>query len=171
MQDQVLLEVCADTLPATCPTPAAAPGAEGPQVTALAAQLADSLAPRAALEAFAAWIAANIAAKDLDGTPPAAQVLAARAGDCSERAELFAALCRARGIPARRVAGLLWHGDGLRAHAWCEVRLDTWREIDPACGTPVDARGILLWREKADVDLLALLNRTVRVMSWTPCAR
>jgi hypothetical protein len=168
VQGQMFLEVSADTLPTACQAPAAALGPEPPHIAALATQLADGLAPRAAINAFAAWIAANIAAKDLDGTLSAAHVLAARAGDCSERAELFAALCRAHGIPARRVAGLLWHGDGLRTHAWCEVQLDTWREIDPASGAAIDARGILLWREKADVDLLALLNRTVRVLSWTP---
>ncbi len=165
---QILLEVCAETLPARCAaSPASAPG-ESPEVAALAAELARDLAPPAAFEAFAAWIAANIAAKDLDGTPAAAAILAIRAGDCSERAELFAALCRARGMPARRVAGLLWQGDGLRAHAWCEVMLDAWREIDPACGAPVDAHGILLSRGQEPFDLLALLDRTVRVTSWTP---
>ncbi len=165
---QILLDVRAENLPADCAAPPAALPGEPPEVAALAAKLARDLAPPAALEAFAAWIGANIAAKDLDVTPPAAAILALRAGDCSERAELFAALCRARDMPARRVAGLLWQGDGLRAHAWCEVMLDAWREIDPASGAPVDARCILLSRGQEPLDLLALLDRIVRVTSWTP---
>lgn len=167
-EGQILLEVSAETLPAACAAAPAAAPAEPPEIAALAAELASGLAPPAAMEAFAAWIGANIADKNLDVTPSAAAILALRAGDCSERAELFAALCRARGTPARRVAGLLWQGDGLRAHAWCEVRLDGWREIDPASGGPVDAHCILLSRGQEPLDLLALLHRTVRVVRWTP---
>jgi hypothetical protein len=169
--DQVLLEVAAEALPAVTAAPAAADlPAEAPEVAALASALAGDLPLGALLEAFAAWIAAHVASRELDGTLPASGVLAARAGDCSERAELFAALCRARGIPARRVTGLLWRGDGLYGHAWCEVLLDAWREVDPATGGPVDARAILLWREDARLELLALLNRTVRVVRTTPRA-
>jgi len=56
-------------------------------------------------------------------------------GDCTERADLFVALARARGIPARTMAGFVIDHDAvLRAanyHNWAEVYLDgTWRLVD-----------------------------------------
>jgi hypothetical protein len=57
-------------------------------------------------------------------------------GDCTERADLFVALARARGIPARTMAGFVIDHDAvLRAanyHNWAEAYVDgTWRLADP----------------------------------------
>lgn len=66
----------------------------------------------------------------------AADVLAARKGDCTEHALLFTALARAAGIPARRVDGLVYmeSTDGIPAfywHEWAEVWVGEWVAMDP----------------------------------------
>jgi len=60
-------------------------------------------------------------------------------GDCTERADLFVALARARGIPARTMAGFVIDHDAvLRAngyHNWAEAYVDgAWRLADPDKG-------------------------------------
>jgi transglutaminase-like putative cysteine protease len=60
-------------------------------------------------------------------------------GDCTERADLFVALARARGIPARTMAGFVVDHDAVvRAvsyHNWAEAYVDgTWRLADPDKG-------------------------------------
>jgi transglutaminase-like putative cysteine protease len=57
-------------------------------------------------------------------------------GDCTEYAQLFVALARLNGIPAREVGGLVYnYSDKLpqfSGHAWAEVWMgDGWREVDP----------------------------------------
>lgn len=63
----------------------------------------------------------------------AAEVAKTREGDCTEHAVLLAALCRARGLPARVAIGLVYM-DGSRAffyHMWTEVYIDKrWIPID-----------------------------------------
>ncbi len=136
-------------------------------VRALAARLGAGRAPRDRLRAFSQWIIRHIVPTDTEDAPSAAEIIARRAGDCTERAGLFAALCRAAGIPARRVNGLRWHGDAFYAHAWCEAFLGTWIEIDPETGRPVDARFLLLWRTPDARRLLHLLGATIEVVSFT----
>jgi len=57
-------------------------------------------------------------------------------GDCTEYADLFAALCRARDIPARVVDGYTAVSHNTPAHTWVEVYLDKygWVPFDPAFG-------------------------------------
>jgi transglutaminase-like putative cysteine protease len=57
-------------------------------------------------------------------------------GDCTERADLFVALARARGIPARSMAGFVIDHDAVLRiadyHNWAEVYVDgSWRIADP----------------------------------------
>ncbi len=56
----------------------------------------------------------------------AAEVLETRQGDCTEYAVLLAALCRARGIPARVAIGLVYvpHAQGFGYHMWTEIYID-----------------------------------------------
>ena len=66
----------------------------------------------------------------------AAAALAGGSGDCTEYADLFAALCRAKGIPARVIEGYAIDAgpDDLRlGHNWTEVYLDDfgWVPFDP----------------------------------------
>lgn len=65
-------------------------------------------------------------------TPNASALDAWRAesGDCSERALLLAALCRAAGIPARGVLGLVYSDRAFGFHMWNEVFLGGWIPLD-----------------------------------------
>jgi transglutaminase-like putative cysteine protease len=56
----------------------------------------------------------------------AAEVLETRQGDCTEYAVLLAALCRARGIPARVAIGLVYvpAAQGFGYHMWTEIFID-----------------------------------------------
>jgi transglutaminase-like putative cysteine protease len=63
----------------------------------------------------------------------AADVVEHRKGDCTEHAVLLAALCRARGIPARVAIGLSYvsAGQGFGYHMWNEVWINgTWAPLD-----------------------------------------
>jgi hypothetical protein len=75
--------------------------------------------------------------KNLGGPPEASalQALAARAGDCSEHAALFAALSRAAGLPARTAWGLVLNEGALRFHVWSEFHAGgRWVPVDAALG-------------------------------------
>lgn len=61
------------------------------------------------------------------------------AGDCTDYVDLFVAIARARGIPARHVAGYVisGYGDGQTPkHSWAEIRLPRWGwvPVDPLWG-------------------------------------
>jgi len=83
----------------------------------------------------------------------ASEVLKQGKGDCTEHSRLFVALCRAVGIRAREVKGLVYAnygqgGPGLYWHAWAEVKVgDAWIAVDPTFGQDVaDATHIALGR-------------------------
>jgi len=72
--------------------------------------------------------------------PSAIQVLESRSGDCNEHTQLFIALSRAAGIPARSAAGLAHVGGKFYYHAWPEVFVGKWVAVDPTFGQfPADA--------------------------------
>lgn len=67
----------------------------------------------------------------------AAEVARTLEGDCTEHAVLFAALCRARKIPARCAFGLIYFEPlrGFAFHMWNEVWIaDRWVPMDPTLG-------------------------------------
>lgn len=61
-------------------------------------------------------------------------------GDCTEFADLFVALCRARGIPARFAEGFTYSpgatSRGEQTHDWAEILLPNgvWLQVDPTYG-------------------------------------
>lgn len=55
-------------------------------------------------------------------------------GDCTEHAILLAGLGRAVGLPTRLITGLAYVGGKLGYHAWTEVYVGRWVEMDPAWG-------------------------------------
>jgi hypothetical protein len=89
----------------------------------------------AALEKF---VGQYIQRKDFSqALATAAEVAATRQGDCTEHAVLLAALCRARGIPARVAIGLVYseHSGGFAYHMWNEVWIDgQWVPLDATLG-------------------------------------
>ncbi len=57
-----------------------------------------------------------------------------RSGDCTEFADLFVALCRANGIPARGIDGYTASSDNSANHNWAEVYVEKygWVRVDPS---------------------------------------
>ncbi|HEU4795493.1 MAG TPA: transglutaminase domain-containing protein, partial [Pyrinomonadaceae bacterium] len=71
------------------------------------------------------------------------QTLATREADCTEFSELFVGMARSLGLPARMVSGLAYNGSSFGGHAWVEVWIGKWIELDPTWGTAfVDATHI-----------------------------
>ena len=67
----------------------------------------------------------------------ASDVVRSQEGDCTEHSVLLAALCRAKGIPARVAIGLVYYGpaQGFAYHMWNEVWIaDGWVPIDSTLG-------------------------------------
>jgi hypothetical protein len=112
-----------------------------PEVIALARRIAaHDTNPAIVAERIARWVHDSVRKVVTVSVPSALQVLRARAGDCNEHTQLYVALARAAGIPARTAAGLA-HIDGtFYYHAWPEVYLGTWVPVDPTFGQfPADA--------------------------------
>jgi hypothetical protein len=95
-----------------------------------------------ALERIQSFVHKYVRTKDLSvGYATAAEVAASRQGDCTEHAVLAAALCRAAGIPAKVVVGLVYipryrdKDNVFGPHAWVRARIgDKWVDIDPTGG-------------------------------------
>jgi hypothetical protein len=83
------------------------------------------------------WVSRTVQKTGMSGPERGAlHALLTRSGDCTEMADLFVALCRAGGIPARTVGGFLSPESAvLKAHAfhnWAEFYQDgTWHLADP----------------------------------------
>jgi hypothetical protein len=91
-----------------------------------------------AVRQIESFVAGYITAKDLSvGYATAAEVAKSRQGDCTEHAVLSAAMCRAVGIPARVVFGIVYvdnligHTNVFGGHAWTEAYIgDKWVGLD-----------------------------------------
>jgi transglutaminase-like putative cysteine protease len=112
-----------------------------PEIVALAKRLAgDDLDRIAIARRINRWVYDSLRKEVSVGIPSALQVLHARRGDCNEHAQLFVALARAAGIPARVAAGLAYVDGKFYYHAWPEVALRGWVAVDPTFGQfPADA--------------------------------
>jgi transglutaminase-like putative cysteine protease/tetratricopeptide (TPR) repeat protein len=83
---------------------------------------------------LADWTHKNIKWKRVDSAD-AVQTLATLEADCLEFSELYIAMARSVGLPARMVRGLAYSGASFGAHAWVEVYAGRWVELDPTWGT------------------------------------
>ncbi len=111
--------------------------------------------PWAKAQAINKWVYANMKNKNFEtGFAPADEVARTLAGDCTEHGVLTAAMCRAEGIPARVVVGLVYAAtlDGFGFHMWDEVFVNNrWVAIDSAFDeTEVDAVHIKLSETSLD---------------------
>ncbi len=98
-----------------------------------------------AAQRLLAWVHDSIHARVPTGAPTAMEVLQTRAGDCNEFAEVFVALARSRGLPARLVTGLLYVDGKFYYHVWAELQLKDWVPVDPMLGQfPADAAHLRL---------------------------
>jgi hypothetical protein len=108
---------------------------DDPAIQHVARRLTKGIAsPLVAAERLARWVADSVALAPDDGLPSATQVLRSRAGDSEQHTQLFVALARAAGVPARGVVGLLVRNGTLHYHAWAEVFLQRWIPVDPTLG-------------------------------------
>lgn len=114
---------------------------DSPEIKALATRLrgADT-DPRIVAQRINSWVYDSIRKQITVGLPSALATLHSRKGDCNENSQLFIALARASGIPARVAAGLAYLDGKFYYHAWPEIWLERWVAIDPTFGQfPADA--------------------------------
>jgi len=85
------------------------------------------------------WVYENIEKRFTPDFSNALQTLQSGHGDCGEHSALAVTLCRASGIPARPVTGLVYWapGDGFGYHAWMEVYVGEWLPMDPSWGEDI----------------------------------
>jgi hypothetical protein len=99
--------------------------------------------PRIVAQKINTWVHDSIANRVTFGVPNAIEVLRTRTGDCNEHTQIFVALARAIGLPARIAAGLAYVDGKFYYHAWPEVLLGDWVAVDPTFGQfPADAAHI-----------------------------
>ena len=96
--------------------------------------------PRVVAERLNRWVHDSLEKRITLGIPSAVQVLRSRSGDCNEHTQLYIALARALGLPARSASGLALVRGKFYYHAWPEVWLGDWVAVDPTFGQfPADA--------------------------------
>ena len=132
-------------------------------IVALAERIrGDTRNPRVAAERLARWVHDSLEKRISFSIPSATQVLRARAGDCNEHTQLYVALARAIGLPARAAAGLAYVGGKFYYHAWPEVFLGDWVAVDPTFGQfPADAAHLrfVIGGFSKQAELLRLIGR------------
>jgi thiaminase len=81
------------------------------------------------------WVYSNIKKKLVDSFT-AVDVLLSKEGECQSHANLFVAMARSLGIPARVAAGIVYSSEheGFLYHAWVEVYAGSWINMDPTLG-------------------------------------
>ena len=98
----------------------------------------DAAEPREIAVALEGFVRRSMRTRDFaPALATAADVAASLEGDCTEHAVLLAALCRARGIPARVAIGLVYYPriSGFAYHMWNEVWSgDRWLPLDATLG-------------------------------------
>lgn len=136
---------------------------DAPSIRALALRLTSSTRdPAVAARRLMRWVHDSVEKRVAVTIPSASQVLAVRAGDCNEHAQLYVALARAAGIPSRVVAGVAWVNGRFYYHAWPEVLLNDWVAVDPTFGQfPASASHIRLVRGglASQAELVRLMGR------------
>jgi transglutaminase-like putative cysteine protease/tetratricopeptide (TPR) repeat protein len=104
-----------------------------PQIAALANKIAgEDRDGRSVARKIGEWTYGNLKWKKVESDT--VETLASRAADCLEHSELYVALARALGLPARVVTGAALSGGSFGAHAWVEIYLGKWVELDPTWG-------------------------------------
>jgi len=113
--------------------PTARINSKDPRVVALAKQIAgQDKDGRGVARKIGEWTYRNLKWKKVESDT--VDTLASREADCLEHSELYVALARALGLPSRVVTGAALSGGSFGAHAWVEVYLGKWVELDPTWG-------------------------------------
>lgn len=134
---------------------------ENPRLRELAYQIVgeESDSYRAA-QALVRWVHNNLEKVKSEPRPiSAVEILEQGWGDCSEHAVLTVALARVVGIPSRMVAGLACIDDAFFYHAWVELYVGEWVEMDPSWGEiGVDAGHLRLAESSLDAVSFARMS-------------
>jgi transglutaminase-like putative cysteine protease len=134
-----------------------------PEIVALARRIVgQERDPRLVAEKLNTWVHDSLRKRITVGIPNALQVLRTRSGDCNEHTQLYLALARAVGLPARSAAGLALVRGKFYYHAWPEVYLGSWVAVDPTFGQfPADAAHLrfIVGGLTRQADLLRLIGR------------
>lgn len=98
----------------------------------------------------------------------ALEVLQEKKGDCTEHSVLLAALAQAVGLPARIVVGLVYSQRAFHYHAWNEIYVGEWIEMDATWGQElVDAGHIQTASGALDSASIARLSLSASQMMGT----
>jgi hypothetical protein len=134
-----------------------------PSIAALARRIAGGATdPRIVAERLNKWVYDSLKKRITIGVPNALQVLRTRSGDCNEHTQLYIALARSLGLPARSAAGLALVRGKFYYHAWPEVYLGNWVAVDPTFGQfPADAAHLrfIIGGLTRQADLLRLIGQ------------
>jgi len=107
---------------------------DNPRVMALARRaVGTAVDPWAKAQSINKWVAQNLRKNFETPFASAEEVARTLQGDCTEHGVLTAAMCRAEGVPARVVVGLVYGSDlgGFGFHMWNEVYVNRrWVAID-----------------------------------------
>ena len=80
------------------------------------------------------WIFTNLKWRNID-PGDASHTLAVKEATCLQFSELFVAMARSLGLPARMVQGMAYADGSFGGHAWVEVYAGEWVQLDPTWGT------------------------------------
>ncbi len=105
-----------------------------------------------AAQLLCSWVHRSMTKVSSEPRPiTALEALESMRGDCTEHAILLAALGRAVGLPTRLVTGLAYVGGSFGYHAWTEVYVGRWVEMDPSWGEmTADAGHLMLYASALD---------------------
>lgn len=113
--------------------PTARINSRAPEVVSLARQIAgEDKDAHSVARKIGDWTYKNLKWKKVESD--AVETLASREADCLEHSELYVAMARSLGLPARVVTGAALGDGSFGAHAWVEVYLGQWVELDPTWG-------------------------------------
>ncbi|MGH9755898.1 MAG: transglutaminase domain-containing protein, partial [Blastocatellia bacterium] len=113
--------------------PTARINSKDPRIVALAKQIVGEDGDgRGVARKIGEWTYGNLKWKKVENDT--VETLASREADCLEHSELYVAMARSLGLPARVVTGAALGAGSFGAHAWVEIYLGKWVEIDPTWG-------------------------------------
>ncbi len=143
-------------------SPEALVQSDAPEIRLAAARIAGGQRdPRVVAERLTVWVHDSLAKRITMSIPNARQVLRTRRGDCNEHTQLYLALARSLGLPARSAGGLAYVQGKFYYHVWPEVWLGEWVAVDPTFGQfPADAAHLrfVIGGYDRQADLLRLIG-------------
>ncbi|MFM6931538.1 MAG: transglutaminase-like domain-containing protein [Novosphingobium sp.] len=146
-------------------------------VTAARAVARRKVSDRAKMRMLGDMARARIATVEFFGHHSALQAWKRRAGDCTEDANVYAALARAAGIPARVANGLVFMREryfgsenAFQPHSWVIAFVDgKWESFDISVGS-FDATHIALTLGNGEPGPILAANRKAGLLQWEAMA-